>query len=202
MDHISSRSRFIMLAIVTVPLLTAWCGAAVPSCADLQSTEVVSQLLSEGNAAFEAGDTRTARTSWKKIRECGATTPDYPKAVYNLGLLEFKVKDFQQAIRYFEEVLRSHPNDKEPGGSLMQTNRNYSFRSALGVSQCYEAMDEFRPALHWAWLAKTKYPYYSWCGTCYSNANFAVNKRIAYLAFRASRLHLWGSTRLLGVVAL
>ena len=160
MDHIyiSSRSRFIMLALVTVPLLTAWCGAAVPSCADLQSTEAVSQLLSKGNAAFEAGDTRTAGTSWKKIRECGATTPDYPKAVYNLGLLEFKVKDFQQAIRYFEEVLRSHPNDKEPGGSLMQTNRNYSFRSALGISQCYEAMGEFRPALHWAWLAKKKYP--------------------------------------------
>jgi tetratricopeptide (TPR) repeat protein len=168
----------------------------------LQNAEAVSQLLSAGNAAFEAGDTRTASTSWKRIRECEASTPEYPKAVYNLGLLEFKEKNFQQAIGYFEEVLRSHPNDKEPGGSLMQTNRNYSFRSALGVSQCYEAMGEFRPALHWAWLAKTKYPYYSWCGTCYSNASAAVNKRIAYLAFRASRLHLWGSTLVLGVVVL
>jgi tetratricopeptide (TPR) repeat protein len=168
----------------------------------LQNAEAVSQLLAAGNAASEAGDTRTARTSWKRIRECEASTPEYPKAVYNLGLLEFKEKNFQQAIGYFEEVLRSHPNDKEPGGSLMQTNRNYSFRSALGVSQCYEAMGEFRPALHWAWLAKTKYPYYSWCGTCYSNASAAVNKRIAYLAFRASRLHLWGSTLVLGVVVL
>jgi len=202
MDCILARCRFVMLAIVTAPLLTTRGVAATPACAELQSAETISQPLSEGNAAFEAGDTRTARTSWKKIRECGTTTPDYPKAVYNLRLLEFKEKDFQQAIRYFEEVLRSHPNDKEPGDSLMQTNRNYSFRSALGISQCYEARGEFRPALHWAWLAKTEYPYYSWCGTCYSNASFAVNRRIAYLALRASRLQFWGSTLLLGVVVL
>jgi len=137
-----------------------------------------------------------------KIRECGATTPAYPKALYNLGLLAFKEKDFQQAIRYFEEVLRSHPNDKEPGGSLMETNRNYSFRSALGISECYEATGEFRAALHWAWLAKTKYPFYSWCGTCSSGANFALNKRIGYLVLRASRLQLWGSTLLLAFVVL
>jgi len=82
-----------------------------------------------------------------KIRECSPTTAAYPKALYNLGLLEFKEKDFQQAIAYFEELLHSHPNDKEPGGSLMETNRNYSFRGALGISECYEEMGEFRPAL-------------------------------------------------------
>ena len=200
MDYISGCWRFIMMAIVAAPLLTARCGAAIAPCAELQGAEVVSRLLNEGNAAFEAGDVRTARASWMKIRDCGASTPDYPKALYNLGLLEIKQKDFQQAIGHFEEVLRSHPNDKEPGGSLMQTNRNYSFRSALGISQCYEAMGEFRPSLHWSWLAKTKYPYYSWCGTCYSSANFALNKRICYLALRASRLHLWCSTLLLGFV--
>lgn len=192
----------IALATVSVPLLTAKHAAALPTCAELQSPEAVSQLLDSGNAAFEAGDTTKAKASWLKIRECGATTSDYPKALSNLGLLEFKQREFQEAIRYFEEVLRSHPNDKEPGGSLMQTNRNYSFRSALGISECYEAMGQFGPALNWAWLAKTKYPFYTWCGTCYSNANFAINKRIAYLALRVSRLHLWGSTLLLGFVVL
>jgi len=202
MNRIFAGWLFVALAMMTVPFVGAEPVAAASSCTGLQSAAAVSQLLDSGNAAFEAGDTKNAKTSWLQIRKCGAYTSDYPKALYNLGLLEFKQRDFHQAIEYFEEVLRSHPNDKEPGGSLMQTNRNYSFRSALGISQCYEAMGEFRSALNWAWLAKTKYPYYSWCGTCYSSANFAINKRIAYLALRTSRLQLCGSTLLLGVLVL
>ena len=202
MNRLSASCPLFALAIVTVPFVTPKRVVALPSCAEVQSARAVSQLLDSGNAAFEAGDTGKAKASWMSIRECGATTPDYPKALYNLGLLEFMQRDFRQAIGYFEEVLRSHPNDKEPGGSLMQTNRNYSFRSALGISQCYEAMGEYRPALNWAWLAKTKYPYYSWCGTCYSSANFAINKRIAYLGLRMSRLHFWGGSLLLGIVML
>jgi len=142
MDLLSShRSQFIILAIVSAPLLVVRCSAAMPSCAELQASEAVSQLLDQGNAAFDAGDRGTARASWMKIRECSPTTAAYPKALYNLGLLEFKEKDFQQAIAYFEELLHSHPNDKEPGGSLMETNRNYSFRGALGISECYEQKD-------------------------------------------------------------
>lgn len=202
MNYPSNCWRFMMLAIAVTALSPVRCGAAIGVCAELQDTEAVSRLLDDGNAAFEAGDVRTAKKSWMKIRECGVSTPDYPKALYNLGLLEFKERDFQQAITHFEEVLQSHPNDKEPGGSLIETNRNYSFRSALGISQCYEAMGEFRSALHWAWLAKTKYPFYSWCGTCSSAANFELNKRIGYLTLRTSRLHLWGSSLLLGFVVL
>jgi hypothetical protein len=84
----------------------------------------------------------------------------------------------------------------------METNRNYSNRSAMAISQCYEAMGQFSPALRYAWLAKTKYRYYSWCGTCYNSANFAMNKRIAYLALRVSRLHIWAGILVLGFVAI
>jgi len=187
-----------MLFVAVLP-----CGAAVAgsTCTELRQTaDAVSQLLADGNAAFETGDIGKAQASWMKIRECAPATPDWPKAVFNLGLLEYRRDNLRQAITYFDDVLQSHPNDKEPGGNIMETNRNYSFRSALGISQCYEAMGAFGPALHYAWLAKTKYPYYSWCGTCYSSANFAVNKRIAYLTVRVSRLHVWVSMLLLGFV--
>jgi tetratricopeptide (TPR) repeat protein len=136
-----------------------------------------------------------------KIRECAPATPEWPRAVFNLGLLEYKRNNLRQAVTYFDEVLQSHPNDKEPGGSIMETNRNYSFRSAMAVSQCYEAMGEFSSALRYAWLAKTKYRYYSWCGTCINGANFAVNKRIAYLTVRASHLQVWASMLVAGFVA-
>ena len=106
------------------------------------------------------------------------------------------------ALRYFDAVLEAHPNDKEPGGNLMQTNRNYSNRSAMAISECYEEMGQFRPALRYAWLAKTKYRYYSWCGTCISSANFAMNKRIAYLALRLSRVQIWAGFAVFGFVVL
>src|ERR1035441_2117325 len=60
-------------------------------------------------------------------------------------------------LRQFSNLARM---TKEPGGNLMETNRNYSNRSAMAISQCYEAMGQFSPALRYAWLAKTKYRYY------------------------------------------
>src|SRR5690242_16948704 len=120
MNRIFAGWLFVASAMMTVPFAGAEPAAPALPCAEMQSAAAFSQLLDSGNAAFEAGDTTRAKTSWLKIRECGASTSDYPKALYNLGLLEFKHRDFHQAIEYFEEVLRSHPNDKEPGGSLMQ----------------------------------------------------------------------------------
>jgi outer membrane protein assembly factor BamD (BamD/ComL family) len=150
---------FLPLAILVIVALPCAATVAGPSCLELKLTaEAVSQLLADGNAAFETGDTAKAEVDWTKIRQCAPATPDWPKAVFNLGLLEYKRHNLRQAITYFSEVLQSHPNDKEPGGNIMETNRNYSYRSAVAISQCYEAIDAYRSALHYAWLAKTKYP--------------------------------------------
>lgn len=196
------KARSTVLPPAIVLLVALQCGAAVASAitcpAQKQTNDAAAQLLADGNAAYEAGDVAKAQACWTEIRECAANTTDWPKAVFNLGVLEYRRKNLRQAIAYFDEVLQSHPNDKEPGASLMETNRNYSYRSALAISQCYEAMGAYRFALRYAWLAKTKYRYYSWCGTCYNSANFAVNKRIAYLMVRASRMQIWGSVLVIG----
>jgi len=172
------------------------------SCPDQEPTEASSRLLEDGNSAFEKGDFGKAEASWLRVRECFHTTPAWPKAVFNLGMLEYRRSRFQQAIAYFDEVLQSHPDDKEPGSNLMQTNRNYSNRSAMAISQCYEAMGQLGAALRYAWMAKTKYRYYSWCGTCLSSANLAMNKRIAYLALRVTRPHIWAGLLILGFLAI
>jgi tetratricopeptide (TPR) repeat protein len=202
-QRMNALSTVLPLAIVLLAPLQ--CGAAVagPSACPVhkQANEAVSQLLADGNAAYEAGDLAKAEVRWAEIRECAGGTTAWPKAVFNLGLLEYRRKKFRQAIAYFHEVLQSHPNDKEPGANIMETNRNYSYRSALAISQCYEAMGAYRLALRYAWLAKTKYHYYSWCGTCLNNANLAVNKRIAYLTVRASQEHIWASVLVVGFLA-
>ena len=197
--------RSILLSCAVLALIALPCSATENrvTCPERKSTpESLSKQLEEGNASFETGDTTRAEAVWSEIRQCAPGSSEWPKAVFNLGLLEYRRSNFAQAISYFEAVLQSHPNDKEPGGSLMETNRNYSNRSAMAISQCYEAIGRFSPALRHAWLAKTKYRYYSWCGTGYSSANFAMNRRIAYLALRVSRLHIWAGILILGFVAI
>lgn len=162
--------------------------------------EALSKQLEDGAAAFEAGDMAEAEVRWTEIRECAPGALEWPKAVFNLGLLEYRRYNFPRAITYFDAVLQARPDDKEPGGNLMQTNRNYSNRSAMAISECYEAMGQFGPALRYAWLAKTKYRYYSWCGTCYGSASVAMNKRIAYLVIRTLRLHIWAGLLVVGIV--
>ena len=135
-----------------------------------------------------AGDLGNAEKNWIEVRSSARTSPAWPKAVYNLGLLEMKQANYPKAIAYFNEVLHSDPNDKEPGGSIMQVYRNYSNRSAIQISMCYEKLADYREALHYARLAKNRYPYVSWCGTCLQSANFALNKRIAYLSMCVYRM--------------
>jgi len=153
-----------------------------------EQVQSANSLLESGNTLYLAGDLRNAETNWVEVRSSLPTSPAWPKAVYNLGLLEMKQANYRKAIGYFNEVLQSHPNDKEPGADIMQVYRNYSNRSALQVSVCYEKMADYRQALHYAWLAKRRYTYLSWCGTCLQSANFALNKRIAYLSMRVYRM--------------
>jgi|ERR1035441_2117323 outer membrane protein assembly factor BamD (BamD/ComL family) len=77
--------------------------------------EALSKQLEEGNSAFEKGDAINAEMRWAEIRECAPASSEWPKAMFNLGLLEYRRNNFPQAISYFEAVLQSRPNDKRTG---------------------------------------------------------------------------------------
>jgi len=135
------KVRSILLSCAVLALIALPCTATEnrDTCPERESTpEALSKQLEEGNASFETGDTTRAEAVWSEIRQCAPGSSEWPKAVFNLGLLEYRRSNFAQAISYFEAVLQSYPNDKEPGGNLMETNRNYSNRSAMAILQCYE----------------------------------------------------------------
>ena len=184
---------------LTSLLLLASCAIASPTSAICDS-EALTRLLESGNQAYESGDLAKAESSWETITQCPGSNPDWPKAMFNLGLLKLRLADYSGAIANFEAVLNSHPNDREPGDSVMQTNRNYSYRSSLEISACYEQMGNYREALRYARLAKTRYRYYSWCGTCYQSAASALNRRIAYLTFQVSKYYVLSIALLGGFV--
>ena len=175
---------FRWILLLGVSILSTF-ALASPTC----DNETLAALLNTGNQAYESGDLAKAEASWQTITQC-PLSPEWPKAMYNLGLLKTKQADYAAAIKNFQAVLDSNPNDREPGGSLMETNRNYSYRSSLGISACYERMGNYREALRYARLAKTRYRYYSWCGTCYQSAASALNARIAFLTFQVSKYYV------------
>lgn len=194
------KSVFRLLHVPVLLFVIYWAPPATASDQCDLNAEDAAKILNNANAAYESQDLLQAEKLWLQVRDCGKTTPDWPKAVFNLGLLEHRKRNFNQAIQYFEEVLQSNPNDKETGGSIMETNRNYSYRSALAISQCREEMGEYWPALQYAKLAKTKYRYYSWCGTCIDIERTYITRRVLYLEMRATRAHLWGSAMVIGIV--
>jgi len=108
----------------------------------------------------------------------------WPKAVYALGLRKERLGDYSGAILYFQDVIGSHPNASRTYVSqdVMEDYRNYSNYSAIQISACYERLENYRSALYWAWLARFRYRYVSWCSTCEKQAVSRTNKRIASLS--------------------
>lgn len=143
-----------------------------------------SALVGAGNAFYELKEPVRAEKAWTEASHCPQNLSSWPKAVYNLGILESERRNYQKAIGDFQLVLASHPNDKEPGGNLMEIYRNYSHSSALEISYCYEGMGDYNNALKYALLAKNRYPYYSWCGTCLASESLRLKQRITYLSIR------------------
>jgi outer membrane protein assembly factor BamD (BamD/ComL family) len=102
-QRIHAHSMFLLLAAFVA--LAPPCAApmASPTCPELKrAAGAVSHLLAEGNAALETGDIAKAQTSWKTIRECAPANQDWPKAVFNLGLLEYKGDNLRQATEQRE----------------------------------------------------------------------------------------------------
>jgi hypothetical protein len=62
------------------------------------------------------------------------------------------------AVAFFNTLLESQSKN-------MAAYRDYSHSSALELSQCYEALNNYTNALKWAREAQTRYPSQSVCGT-------------------------------------
>jgi tetratricopeptide (TPR) repeat protein len=125
-----------------------------------------SDSLEEANRLFAQHEYDQAAGAFRLIL---AGTPDVAtkgKAQFNLGLSYRAMKKATEAITVFRELLASKVDDKEPGGELMITNRNYRYLACLNIAGCYEETGNARKALEFALLAKDKYHFVTWCGTC------------------------------------
>ena len=175
---------------------------AIPELPEINPPTAARAFLMAGNTLYRSGDVVSAEQARLRAKRYPPSTPAWPKAVFNLGVLEEERAGFHKAIEYFDALLSSNTNDKEPGANLMETNRNYSHTSALAISRCYKALGDYGQALHYAKLAKSQYAFVSWCGTCWQSASRSLNMRIAQLSARVYGLRAAGGIGLIVVAGL
>jgi len=124
------------------------------------------QILDEGNKYFEEEEYDKAIEIWMNVYNDYIGTSSWGKAAWNIGLAYSRLEQYETAIDYYLAILESDVNDFEPGASVMEAYRNYRHKAASSISHCYEMLEDYDLAIEYATLARDKYPYESWCGTC------------------------------------
>jgi tetratricopeptide (TPR) repeat protein len=132
--------------------------SAIPDVDGVSKRAAADALLAIGNVLHSSGDLSGAETNWSKVMLRYAGSPAWLRAVFNLGILCEEKKRYAEATAFFNTLLESKSNDTE-------AYREYSHSSALELSQCYEALNNYTIALKWAREAQTRYPCQSSCGT-------------------------------------
>jgi tetratricopeptide (TPR) repeat protein len=143
--------------------------------------QAAGEMVQRGIKSHEAGDPEKALAQWERVVERYAHTSAWGVAVYNSGVVHKELGRQQEAIALFERLLAGPVNDLEPGANLMETYRNYRHYACLGLSECYEQMGDRQEALRYARLARDRYRFQSWCGTCLMQAAKEVEDRISRL---------------------
>jgi tetratricopeptide (TPR) repeat protein len=148
--------------------------SAIPDLGGVAKEAAADALLAAGNVLRVSGDLSGAQTNWSKVMLRYVGSPAWPEAVFNLGILCKVKKQYREAIAFFNALLESKPKD-------MAAYRDYSHSSALELSQCYEALNNYTNALKWARAAQTSYPSQSSCGTGAQEEKQRMEKRIREL---------------------
>jgi tetratricopeptide (TPR) repeat protein len=142
--------------------------------------------LSRGQRAYEGKKLDEALLNYLRASTDYPNSRSYGIAQYNVSIVLKDQGKYDEAIAEFAELFPSAVSDRDPGGNIMEAYRNYRHRAALRISECYEAKRDFVRALQFATLARDKYRYQSWCGTCSDSASRALAKRIEDLEHLAN----------------
>lgn len=135
--------------------------------------------------AYKFKNHAEAEKQWRLI--CGQFphTSHFGLAQFNLGYVLQEQGKFAEAIEEYNKLFPSQVNDKDPGSNIMEAYRNYRNRGAKQISQCYDKLGKPREALEWAILARDKYRYESWCGTCSQQESAATAANLVRLKRKA-----------------
>jgi tetratricopeptide (TPR) repeat protein len=135
----------------------------------------------------ERGNQDSALRAWNLVHAKRPLTMAWGIATYNSALLYKDKQLYELAIPRFQTLLPSWVDDSEPSPNLMRAYRNYRYEACVGISDCFEKLQDYDNALKYLLLARDRYPYQSWCGTCISQASASLNERIERIMTHRAR---------------
>ena len=122
----------------------------------------------------------------KLCAECPTATL-WGDGQYSMGLILQDEKKFDEAIAAFAAIFTSKVNDYQLEQGSSEDCKNYRYKAALRVSECYESKQDLARALEFARQAKEKYPFISYCSLCQQQTRAFTDKRIAELEEKIRR---------------
>jgi len=161
-------------------VIVVTCLMIGPAQADAPSTP--SQLLEQANTHFNANEYQQAAEIYRSIIASKPDTPLLAKAIYNLGMTQQAMGQHREAIATYQQIFNLTVDDREPGGHIMETYRNYRPNAMWQIGQCHYALGEYRQALDAIEKNKSLYPFQSWCGNGMAEARhrYAFHTALCY----------------------
>jgi tetratricopeptide (TPR) repeat protein len=104
----------------------------------------------------------------------------YPRAFYNVGCLQLKLKNYEGAKTIFSAILKSNFNERENLGAGIMGDpfTNYRHHASELLSNIYFKRRAYDSALYFLSLSDTAYPFLHFCGN--EIEDYEVNKAIQY----------------------
>lgn len=111
------------------------------------------------------------------------TSNCYGRCFNNIPLAYASLGQFDQSKYWFNRILHSKLNDKEPGTDIMEPYANYHHNACMKMVQVHQTLKEFPQAIRYLDSAETTYPFETFSGT-------GFEKRAVSVAMWKSRIYL------------
>lgn len=155
-------------------------------CGLTKQHEESSRALARANELFEQEKYEEAAKAYAALEQKQDCPPEiWAKVVFNHGLSLSKLKRHDDAIKEFKKILTSDVDDTEPAPNLMEAYRNYRYSVCLQIARNYELSGRYADALKYSVLARDRFIYQSWCGTCLQMASEKLDRQIVEFTRKA-----------------
>jgi tetratricopeptide (TPR) repeat protein len=146
-----------------------------------EESDANTEKLNAAITLFQSKELSKAEDAFRALRAENLQTSTWGMVSNNLGITLKAQKKYSEAIKVFKSVLESDVNDRDPGGHLMESFRNYKNKAAIQIALCYEAQGEIEKSLEYIELATSQYAFQADCGNCASDAEAALGRHKARL---------------------
>jgi tetratricopeptide (TPR) repeat protein len=118
---------------------------------------------------------------FRKVTTEFPDTTAYGDAQYDIGLILHELKKYSEAIPEYEKIFTSQANDYQPEPESSESPKNFRFKSAMRISECYEELKDYTRALEYALLARDRYKFIGFCQLCLETVKNQLAARIVKL---------------------